>query len=199
MSERKHDPRETILMAAQVITNENSHAFAKHHLHFDEFNRARYGVCLNINSSEDLAKHAERVLTDPRTRTMHTRFSHIYAYHEPTQTIVILGWDRDGGTIFRRYPEHVQRGESWFKKMVALEADMLGVASFPEKTGGVLKLLQEDEKLDDKLHERYERMLRSLRSGAAQEQHNSAPQKTEPAIRQTAAVFPNSEVGKAFF
>lgn len=198
MSATKHDPRETLLMAAQVITDKGSHAFAKHHVQSNEFNKTRYGVCLNINSSEDLAKHAERVLTDPRTRTVHTRFSHIYAYHEPTQTVVILGWDRDGGTIFRRYPEHVQRGESWFKKMVALEADILGVASFPEKTGGVLKLLQEDEKLDEKLHERYERMLARLRSGAAQEQRNTSPQKTEPTIKQTAA-FPNPEVGKAVF
>lgn len=156
-------PAETIRLVASLIGHETSHAFLKHHIKFDEFNSPRLGAPVGIHNSEDLVRHTEKVLLDPATRIINTRGRTVYAYHEDTETIVVLTSysprSRDGGTVYRRWPDN-RGSSSWFSRLVAFDMEKMGVKSFPEQDGGLLRLLQENPALQQDIHDTYERLFK---------------------------------------
>lgn len=158
---------EVVALICEMIAGQGSHAFAKHHLKYNEFNRDKFGPKLDIRNPQDLIEHAFRILIDPATKIIHSRDVTIYAYHEETRTVALLNFGRDGGTIFRRFPGDINNGKAWYDMMLDFERDKFGQAQFKEKTGGLLEMLVKKPGLAQALDEKYTKLKKDR---AAREQ-----------------------------
>lgn len=149
----------TTRMVAETIADKTSHGFQKHH---DEFNDPRYGSALGIETPEDLQQHAFNVLASRETTTINPRGTTLYAFHEPTETVVILNvygrQKEDGGTIYRRNAEADGKTGAWYERLVALEAERMGVESFPVVPGGLVGRLMNDDAFASRMEERYSKL-----------------------------------------
>lgn len=158
MSKRHRPAHEVVALICEMIAGRGSHAYAKHHMKHNEFNRDRFGPKLNIKSPQDLVEHAFRILIDPATKIIHSRDLTIYAYHEETRTVALLNFGRDGGTIFRRFPGDISNGRAWYDMMLEFERDKFGHAQFKEKSGGLLDMLDKKPGLAHALDEKYTKL-----------------------------------------
>lgn len=151
-------------MLAETIGHRTSHAFSKHVLgqgnkdHGNEFINSKFGPLVQVHSPEDLQNHIRMVLTSPDTQTIHTGGATVYNYHEPSNTMVVLNTygrsKEDGGSLFRIFPEVLAK-EGWLSDRLEMDAKIHGKEFFQINPGGLLKYLQENPDLTDKLEHRY--------------------------------------------
>ncbi|MBI1216829.1 MAG: hypothetical protein GC185_13580 [Alphaproteobacteria bacterium] len=188
-------------LAAAVIADKTSHGYKKHHRDADEFNNPRYGRPLGIHSIRDLQQHAFNVLASRDTEIVHPYGTKIYAYHEPSETIVILNSKQgrmklDGGTMFRSKHDS---GPDWYRRLTRLEAEWMGVDGFPVKQGGFGPSLLQDEDLATRMESRYAKLYArkkhiSPEEALAQFRQNAedmvTPKQNAPAVAKTVAQKP---------
>ena len=151
-------------MLAETIGHRTSHAFSKHVLgqgnkdHGNEFINSKFGPVIPVHSPEDLQNHIRMVLTSPDTQTIHTGGTTVYNYHEPSNTMVVLNTygrsKEDGGSLFRIFPEVLAK-EGWLSDRLEMDAKIHGKTYFQINPGGLLKHLQENPELTEKLEHRY--------------------------------------------